>query len=167
MVTFLGGVHASHLFPDSAVVALGHQIGEDGAASPSQAEPSDNRWDLECLPGLSTQEECVHACMGCSVYCVWWWTPAGRLLPTALWNTLEDDYNGEWLSLSLSSVSASPPTPSPFSSASRFSPIQHARSSVTPSPLSRLPITHTQRVRGNCCQGNSDSVARHLELCSQ
>lgn len=34
--------------------------------------------------------------------------PSWRSIDDALWNMLEDDYNGEWLSLSLSSVSARP-----------------------------------------------------------
>lgn len=59
---------------------------------------SDNRWDVECLPGLSTQEECVHAYAHCSVYCAWWWTPAGEVLPTpyeTCWRmiTMENDYH--------------------------------------------------------------------------
>lgn len=63
-----------------------------------QAGLSDNGWDVECLPGLSTQEECVHACAHCSVYCVWWWTPAGEVLPTpyeTCWRmiTMESDYH--------------------------------------------------------------------------
>lgn len=55
----------------------------------------------------------------------------------------------------------------PLSSISFSSPIQHARSSVTLSPLSRLPITHTVSARQLLPRKQSDSVARHLELCSQ
>lgn len=41
--------------------------------------------------------------------------PSWRGTADALWNMLEDDYNGEWLSLSLSSVCTSPlPLPPPL-----------------------------------------------------
>lgn len=82
---------------------------------------------------------CMHALL--CVLCLMM-DPSWRCTADALWNMLEDDYNGEWLSLSLSSVYAPLPLPPPRY-VSRSSPIQHARSSVTPSPLSRLPITHT------------------------
>lgn len=93
-VTFLG---VQDPFIPSTTCS-GPQIREDTVASPSQAELSDNRWDLECLPVLSKQEECVHACMCCSVYCIWWRTPAGRVLPTpyeTCWRmiTMESDYH--------------------------------------------------------------------------
>lgn len=158
-------VSRSQLFSDSAACS-GSQIREASVASAWQAELSDNRWDLEWLPELFTQEECVHACMRRSAYCIWWRTPAGRGTADALWNMLEDDYNGEWLSLSLSSVSASPPTPSPsllFLASLPFS----TRGQVSPRLRCQGCQSPTQWVQGNCCQGNSDSVARHLELCSQ
>lgn len=121
-----------HLFPDSAAWS-GSQIREDAVASPSQAVLRDNRWDLECLPGLSTQEECVHACMCCSVYCVWWWTPAGRLLPTpyeTCWRmiTMESDYH------LVSHLSLRPlPLPPPLFC---FSPLSHSAREVKCHPVS-------------------------------
>lgn len=89
-----GSIYSQH----HSTTCSGSQIREDTVASPSQAELSDNRWDLECLPVLSKQEECVHACMCCSVYCIWWRTPAGRVLPTpyeTCWRmiTMESDYH--------------------------------------------------------------------------
>lgn len=90
-------VSRSQLFSDSAACS-GSQIREASVASAWQAELSDNRWDLEWLPELFTQEECVHACMRRSVYCIWWRTPAGRVLPTpyeTCWRmiTMESDYH--------------------------------------------------------------------------
>lgn len=85
-----------------------------------QAGLSDNRWDVECLPGLSTQEECAHACEHCTVYCVWWWTPAGEVLTTpyeTCWRmiTMENDYH------LVSSLSLHVPSHClPLSSISRF-----------------------------------------------
>lgn len=72
-----------HLSPQSSGCSRS-QMREDTRRSEAvyQAGLSDNRWDVECLPGLSTQEECVHACAYRSAYCVWWWTPAGEVLPT-------------------------------------------------------------------------------------
>lgn len=153
------------LFSDSTARS-GSQIREATVASRWQAELSDNRWGLECLPELFTQEECVHACMHACAALYLMTDPSWKGTADALWNMLEDDYNGEWLSLSLSSVSASPPTPSPsllFLASLPFS----TRGQVSPRLRCQGCQSPTQWVQGNCCQGNSDSVARHLELCSQ
>lgn len=56
-----------------------------------------------------------------------------------------------------------PPTPFCFSLLFPFS----TRGQVSPRLRRQGCQSPTQRVRGNRCQGNSDSVARHLELCSQ
>lgn len=140
------------------------------SAAVHQARLSDNRWDVECLPGLSTQEgvcRCIRAPH--RALCLMM-DPSWRGIAIALWNMLEDDYNREWLSLSLSSVCARPlPLPPPlfyfslllsllpFSTRGQVSLLLRCQGCQSP----------TQWVRGNCCQGNSDSVARHLELCSQ
>lgn len=58
---------------------------------------------------------------------------------------------------------STPPTPFCFSLLFPFS----TRGQVSPRLRRQGCQSPTQRVRGNRCQGNSDSVARHLELCSQ
>lgn len=77
--------------------------------------------------------------------------PSWRGTADALWNMLEDDYNGEWLSLSLSSVCTSPPTPSPsllFLAPFPFS----TRGQVSPRLRCQGCQSPTQWVQGNCCQ---------------
>lgn len=119
-----------------------------------QAELSDNRWDVECLSGLSTQEECGSACAYCTVHCVWWWTPAGEVLTTpyeTCWRmiTMGNDYHlVSPLSLrapSLFFLCSSPLLSSlPFSTRGQVSLRLRCQGCQSP----------TQWVRGNCCQGN-------------
>lgn len=122
-----------------------------------QAGLSDNRWNVECLPGLSTQRECpcmrVLHCALCLMM-----DPSCRGIDDALWNMLEDDYNGEWLSVSLSSVSACPlPLLAPL-----FYFLPFLLSLLLFSTWGQVSLclrcqgcqSPTQWVRGNCCQGN-------------
>lgn len=124
----------AHSFPQSAECNRNERRQCSGVVH--QTRLSDNRWDVECLPGLSTRKECVRACMLCGVHCVRWWTPAGEVLTApyeTCWRmiTMENDYHS-------ASPAPSPISPPPSLAPSFASPIQHVRSSVTLSP---------------CCQG--------------
>lgn len=118
---------------------------------------SDNRWDVECLPGLSTQVECVRACARRTVHCVWWWTPAGEVLTTpyeTCWRmiTMENDYH----LVSRLSLHVPLPLPPPlFYFSLLLSPLPFStRGQVSLRLRCQGCQSPTQWVRGNCCQGN-------------
>lgn len=101
-VTFAKGVRHPFIPAELGDVA-GHKWEKTwGEAVHRAGALSDNRWDVECLSGLSTQAGGVSSCTDPS----WGGAAADQAAAAALWNTLEAGLQGRVIIASLSHPSA-------------------------------------------------------------